>query len=115
MRRCLGQHADFRVRNKVFAYYLDNHHGDGIVAVTCRTARGEHRDWVAWNPAKFYLPAYLGPRGWVALRIDLGEIDWTEVTEFVIESYRLIAPRRLAAQVRMPNEGRGATHTEYSA
>ena len=36
-----GSHADFRVRTKVFAYYLDDHHGDGIVAVCCKTARSE--------------------------------------------------------------------------
>src|SRR5688500_1955134 len=71
-----GRHADFRVRKKVFAYYLDDHHGDGIVAVACKTARGENSDWVALDPSRFFLPAYIGPRGWVGLRLDVGSIDW---------------------------------------
>jgi phosphoribosylglycinamide formyltransferase-1 len=51
------------------------------------------------TPDRFYIPAYLGPKGWVALRLDRGEIDWDEVAELVSGSYRLIAPQRLAAQI----------------
>jgi predicted DNA-binding protein (MmcQ/YjbR family) len=95
----MGSHAGFQVRKKTFAYWLDNHHGDGIVAVTCKTALGENAERAAADPARFYLPAYLAPRGWVALRLDAGAIDWDEVIELVSESYRLIAPKRLAALV----------------
>jgi predicted DNA-binding protein (MmcQ/YjbR family) len=94
-----GDHAAFLVRGRTFAYYLDNHHGDGIVAVTCKVAAGENADLVARDPARFYLPAYIGPRGWVALRLDAGEIDWDEVAELAADSYRLIAPKRLAARI----------------
>jgi hypothetical protein len=52
------------------------------------------------NPTRFYLPAYIGPRGWVALRLDLGEIDWEEVTELVKGSYLLVAPRKLSTLVK---------------
>ena len=92
-----GQHASFLVRKKTFAYFLDNHHGDGIVAVCCKVALGENADLAASDPARFYLPAYIGPRGWVGLRLDRGRIDWTEVTGLVAGSYRLAAPKRLAA------------------
>jgi predicted DNA-binding protein (MmcQ/YjbR family) len=51
----------------------------------------------AATAARFYLPPYVGPKGWVALRLDLGEVDWNEVAELVLDSYRLVAPRRLAA------------------
>jgi len=95
-----GRHATFTVRGKTFAYYLDDHHGDGIVAVTVRTPRGEHLEWIAHDPARFYLPAYIGPRGWVGLRLDRGRIDWNEVADFVRDSYRLIAPKRLSALVQ---------------
>jgi predicted DNA-binding protein (MmcQ/YjbR family) len=96
-RRLMGQHASFLVRKKTFAYYLDNHHGDGIVAVSCKVAAGENAEMAAFDPARFYLPAYIGPRGWVALRLDVGEIDWDEVGDLVADSYRLTAPKRLAA------------------
>lgn len=61
---------------------------------------GEGEALVSADPERFYSPAYVGPRGWVGLRLDRGEIDWTEVGDLVIESYLLTAPKRLAAAVR---------------
>ncbi len=92
-----GSHASFRVRNKVFAYYLDDHHGDGIASVCCKTSGGEHQDWVARDPARYYLPAYIGARGWVGLRLDVRPVNWREVEALVRDSYRLTAPKRLLA------------------
>ncbi len=94
-----GSHAAFLVGKKKFAYYLDNHHGDGIVAVTCKVAPGDNQLLVKAQPERFYLPAYLASRGWVALRLDGAEIDWEEVRELLHESYRRIAPKRLAMHV----------------
>jgi hypothetical protein len=97
-----GQHAQFLVRGRTFAYYLVDHHGDGIVALCFRAAPGENEVLVASDPTRFYLPAYIGPRGWGALRLDLDEIDWTEVSELVTDSYRLGAPKRLSVLVDAP-------------
>lgn len=94
-----GDHAGFRVRGKVFAYFLDNHHGDGIVSVCFKMATGENAELSRQAPERFYLPAYIGPRGWVGMRLDLAAVDWDEVESFLIESFRLAAPKRLAAQV----------------
>lgn len=94
-----GTHAAFIVRGKKFAYFLDDHHGDGMVAVTCRAAPGENTALIASDPDRFYMPSYVGPKGWVALRLDVGPVDWSEVAELVADSYRLIAPKRLAAQL----------------
>jgi phosphoribosylglycinamide formyltransferase-1 len=52
------------------------------------------------NPARFYIPSYIGPKGWVALRLDAGSVDWAEVTELVTDSYGRIAPKKLAARVK---------------
>jgi predicted DNA-binding protein (MmcQ/YjbR family) len=95
-----GQHASYLVKKKTFAYYLDDHHGDGIVALACKVLTGDNARLAASDPARFYLPPYIGPRGWVALRLDTGEIDWDEVSELVSGSYQLTAPKRLAALVR---------------
>jgi phosphoribosylglycinamide formyltransferase-1 len=92
----LGTHAAYLVRKKTFAYYLDNHHGDGIVAITCKVAPGDNLLLVKAQPDRFYLPAYLASKGWVALRLDQGEVDWEEVRELLHESYRRIAPAKLA-------------------
>jgi len=99
-REVLGSHASFLVRKKTFAYFLNNHHGDGIVAVTCKVLPGENAALAKAQPKRYYLPAYIGSRGWVALRLDLGKIDWDEVRELLLGSYLLTAPKRLAALVQ---------------
>jgi phosphoribosylglycinamide formyltransferase-1 len=96
-RKILGRHAAFLVGKRTFAYFLNDHHGDGIVAVTCKALPGDNAALVAAQPDRFYLPAYIGPRGWVALRLDVGKVDWDEVRELVLGGYRLVVPKRLAA------------------
>ena len=94
-REVMGDHAAFRVRKKVFVYFLNDHHGDGIVSVACKVLPGDNNALAKSNSSRFYLPAYIGPRGWVALRLDAGKIDWSEVAELVTTSYRLVAPKTL--------------------
>jgi len=92
-----GSHASFIVRKKTFLYFLNNHHSDGIVSMCWRTTRSENATWAAHDSGRFYLPAYLGAQGWAAMRLDVGPIAWNEVTGFVLDSYRLVAPKRLSA------------------
>ena len=94
-----GRHASFLVRKRTFAYFLNDHHGDGIVAVTCKALPGDNVALASAQPTRFYLPSYIGPRGWVALRLDVGAVDWDEVAELVAGSYILVAPKRLAALI----------------
>jgi phosphoribosylglycinamide formyltransferase-1 len=96
VRALRGDHADFRVRQKVFAYFLNNHHGDGIVSVCCKSELGENVDRASSEPGRFYLPAYIGVRGWFGLRLDCADIDWREVQNLLQLSYCLVAPKRLA-------------------
>jgi predicted DNA-binding protein (MmcQ/YjbR family) len=95
VRRDLNDHADFRVRGKVFAYFLNDHHGDGIISVCCKSALGENVDRASREPARFYLPPYIGPRGWFGLRLDGEAVDWCEVRNLLELSYELVAPKRL--------------------
>lgn len=94
-----GSHAQFLVRKKTFAYFLNDHHGDGIVSVACKVLSGENKSLAESQPRRFYLPAYIASRGWVALRLDAGKIDWNEVKDLLVCSYSLVAPKRLADQV----------------
>ncbi|PYT25432.1 MAG: phosphoribosylglycinamide formyltransferase [Acidobacteria bacterium] len=98
-RRDSGSHAAFLVRKSTFAYFLNDHHGDGIVSVACKALPGDNTALAVAQPERFYLPAYIGPRGWIALRLDTGKVDWDEVAELVMGSYRLIAPKRLVRLV----------------
>jgi predicted DNA-binding protein (MmcQ/YjbR family) len=94
-----GDHCIYRVRGKVFAYYLDNHHGDGRVAVCVKSELGENVDRARREPERYYLPAYIGPRGWFGVRLDRGRVDWREVAEVVERSFRLAAPKNLVQKL----------------
>src|SRR6476659_3493597 len=67
-----GDHVIYKVRGKVFAYFLDDHHGDGIVSVCVKSELGENQDRARRDPEHYYLPAYIGSRGWFGLRLDRG-------------------------------------------
>ncbi|HVV45153.1 MAG TPA: MmcQ/YjbR family DNA-binding protein, partial [Bryobacteraceae bacterium] len=97
----MGDHARFCVWKKVFAYYLNNHHGDGIVSVCVKTLPGEHTALITADPVRYYRPAYIGPRGWVGLRLDVAKVDWDEVNELVTGSYLQVAPKKLASLIRI--------------
>jgi hypothetical protein len=103
-----GSHATFLVRKKVFAYFMNDHHGDGIVSVACKVLPGDNLLLICARPDDFYLPAYIGPRGWVALRLDhvkqdRGKPDWEEVSELVRGSYTLSAPKSSASKTLARN------------
>lgn len=49
-------------------------------------------------PDRFFRPPYVGHHGWVGAWLDV-EIDWEELADFVEESYRMTAPKRLTAQL----------------
>ena len=92
-------HMAFKVGKKTFAYYLNDHRGDGIVSVCCKVLEGDNERLIDSNPRKFYMPAYIGPRGWVALRLDRTTVDWSEVRELVRGSYEQAAPKKLLRQL----------------
>lgn len=84
----------FRVRDKMFAMTTE----DGG-ATWLKAGPGVQEALVASAPERFFVPPYVGPKGWVGVRLDAGPPDWGELAELVEESYRLIAPKRLAARL----------------
>jgi phosphoribosylglycinamide formyltransferase-1 len=92
-------HLSFRIRKRIFAYYLFDHHGDGIIAFTCKSTLSEQRRLVKDDPTSFFVPAYLGSKGWIAIRLDLDEVDWETVSELARHAYQDVAPRKLAAAI----------------
>ena len=95
-----ASHAAFLVGKKTFAYYLNDHHGDNIISVCCKVLPGENQFLVQSDPGRFYLPAYIGSRGWIALRMDLATLNWSEVKELIRGSYLQMAPKRLVALLK---------------
>jgi hypothetical protein len=92
-------HARLAVRDRTFAWLTDDHHGDGILGVTVKAAPEEGEMLLEAAPDRYYRPQYLGARGWIALRLDTETVDWDEVADRVIGSYRLVAPKRLVARL----------------
>ncbi len=82
----------FRVRDKIFAMVK---FGDGRVSVWCKAPEGSQAVLVGADPERFFVPPYVGHKGWVGIRLDDGP-DWAEVEALVRRSYRMIAPKRLA-------------------
>ena len=93
------QHIAFRIRKRIFAYYLFDHHGDGMIAFACKSNLSDQRRLVRGDPESFFVPAYLGSRGWIAIRLDRDEVDWDIVAELARRAYQGVAPRNLAARV----------------
>jgi predicted DNA-binding protein (MmcQ/YjbR family) len=95
-RQIQGLHANFKAKKKTFAYFVSDHHGDGIVGMLCKVLAGDNAALIKSDPKRFYMPAYVGPRGWVGLRLDVGRVDWSEVEELVKGSYQMIVGKKPA-------------------
>jgi predicted DNA-binding protein (MmcQ/YjbR family) len=93
--RPFGGHTapSFRVRDKLFAMTSE----DGG-SLTFKAGPGVQEALVASAPGRFFVPRYVGVKGWVGARLD-ADPDWDELAELIEDSYRMIAPKRLAAQI----------------
>jgi predicted DNA-binding protein (MmcQ/YjbR family) len=88
---------NFRVRGKTFATYAVNHHGDGRVALWLNALPGSQELYVREQPEHFFVPPYVGPRGWLGVILDRG-IAWKRVAALVREAYDKVAPADLRAR-----------------
>src|SRR3990172_9553602 len=86
----------FRVRNKIFAQCDNDHHGSGHFAVWCKAEPGAQEILVGADPERFFVPPYVGHKGWIGIRLDV-DIDWGVVAGLLEEGYRMTAPKRLTA------------------
>jgi hypothetical protein len=89
---------NFRVRGKTFATYAVNHHGDGRVALWLNALPGSQELYVREEPELFFLPPYVGPRGWLGVILDQG-IAWKRVAALAREAYEKVAPADLRARI----------------
>lgn len=84
---------------KMFASYVGRHHGAEYLCLWVAAPEGAQEEMVTAEPERFFVPPYVGHRGWLGLRLDVEPQgpDWGEVREVVTDAYRQVAPRRLAA------------------
>ena len=89
----------FFVRDKkTFVMFLDDHHGDGRLALWVAAAPGVQAEMVDEEPDRFFVPPYVGHRGWLGVRLDRRP-NWDEVAGICADAYRQVAPKTLVAQL----------------
>jgi hypothetical protein len=92
----------FFVRGKrAFVMVLTDHHGDGRFAIWCAAGDGMQRTLVAADPERFFVPPYVGHRGWLGVRLDRG-LDWEEIEGIAEDAYAEVAPAKLVEAARVP-------------
>ena len=85
----------FFVAKKVYTMFANNHHDDGHIAIWIPAPPGLQATLITTEPKKFFMPPYVGVRGWVG--IELEEVDDDELGFHISEAWRLIAPKKVMA------------------
>ena len=85
----------FFVRGKrAFAIVVTDHHSDGRFALWCAAPLGAQRTLVSRDPARFFIPPYVGYLGWVGVMLH-GRLRWAEIEGLIEDAYRRVAPATL--------------------
>jgi hypothetical protein len=94
----------FFVREKrAFLMVLTDHHGDGRFAIWCAAADGMQAMLVEADPDKFFVPPYVGHRGWLGVRLERG-LDWDELAGIAEDAYAEVAPAKLIERARLETD-----------
>lgn len=81
-----GAPTFFRKGKRSFVMFHDDHHGDGRLAIWCRAEPGVQAQLVDEEPDRFFVPPYVGPSGWIGVRLDR-DVDWQEVAEIIGDAF----------------------------
>jgi len=88
----------FVLGKKVFVTFSDHHHDDRV-GFWAPAPPGAQEALVGSDPERFFVPKYVGGKGWVGVRLDVPDTDWDEIAEIVEDAYRMVAPRKLIAEL----------------
>ncbi len=94
-----GAHLSLEVRKKRLGWFLDDHHGDGRIALNCKASADMHDVLQQLAPAQFHTPKYLGNKGWIGLWLDVDDMNWSAVELALREAYKAVAPKTLQQQL----------------
>jgi hypothetical protein len=92
-----GEPAWFVRDKKTFVMFADHHHDDRL-AFWCGAPDGAQDVLVSAAPERFFVPPYVGYRGWLGVRLDV-PVDWDDIAALVEDAYRTVAPKTLVAQL----------------
>ncbi len=94
-----GSPAWFVRGKRTFVMYLDDHHGDGRLAIWCAAPPGMQEALVAGEPEHYFRPPYVGHRGWLGVHLNRG-LDWNEIAGAIEDAYATVAPKSLVERAR---------------
>lgn len=83
---------------KTFATVHDGHYDDGRPSLWIKSTADVQEDLVAMDPERFFVPPYVGPSGWIGVRLH-PDVDWDAVEALLEEGYRMVAPKRALKQL----------------
>jgi hypothetical protein len=101
-----GSPAFFIREKRTFVMFLDDHHGDGRLALWCAAPEGMQSALVNGEPEHYFVPPYVGHRGWLGVRLDRG-LDWNEVAGAIEDAYLTVAPERLIREAGLVDHDAG--------
>ena len=90
-------HPTFRVKDKIFVSVGIDGPDRSVSSATMKSAVDEQQSMLA-EGAPYYFPAYVGVKGWIGVNL-VDPVDWDVVSELIEESYRLVAPKKLVAEL----------------
>lgn len=94
--RLSHQTPTFFIRDKKVLCHLWEDNKSDAIAIWCNAPTGVQADVVEREPERFFVPPYVGHRGWIGVRLDI-DVDWEEIDMILRDAYRLIAPKKLVA------------------
>lgn len=97
-RQSHGEPAWFVRDKKMFLTYADHHHDDRL-AFWCAAPEGAQHTLTVADPDRYFVPPYVGDRGWVGVYLDALPIDWAAIQEIIEDAYRAVAPKSLASRL----------------
>jgi len=106
-----GEPAWFAGKGKAFAMLDNHHHGAEHLAVWLPMPPGVQEELIAADPARCFRPPYVGPAGWIGVRLDPPRADWDLVARLLREAFLHVARPRLGARLR---DGDAPAHTGRS-
>ncbi len=93
-----GQPAFFIRDKRTFVMFMDDHHGDGRLALWCAAEPGMQEVLVEQSPDAYFRPPYVGHRGWLGVRLDR-DLPWDEIAGVIEDAYLAVAPASLRKQL----------------
>lgn len=88
----------WRVRDRIFAMHKGHYEG-GRPSLWLKAPAGAAEVLVSPDQDRFFVPPYVGKKGWIGVYLDGPDVDWDELGDLIMDSYRLIAPKRLVTEL----------------